>query len=176
MFLKLLFYIAEMVWVCLSTYWIFGHHFDCGSTVQWTVRTTLMWSWLLRVLKIAGSILTLCPWKSYKPTSDGPSDLAQGNDRLTALGEQTVSRWERRFVASSSIESSCRVSQSTGFATRYHLLWVVWQLLLHILEAYRIMWTTFKISRYIGKYKPVTPHSHWSGVPWRTLQQNEGNL
>ena len=111
MFLKLLFYIAEMVWVCLSTYWIFGHHFDCGSTVQWTVRTTLMWSWLLRVLKIAGSILTLCPWKSYKPTSDGPSDLAQGNDRLTALGEQTVSRWERRFVASSSIESSCSLCQ-----------------------------------------------------------------
>ena len=96
MFLKLLFYIAEMVWVCLSTYWIFGHYFDCGSTVQWTVRTTLMWSWLLRVLKIAGSILTLCPWKSYKPTSDGPTDLAQGNDRLSALGEQAVSRWERR--------------------------------------------------------------------------------
>ena len=95
---KLLVYIAEIVWICLSTYWIFGYTLPCNYRTIWIVRGAVLWSWFIRFLKLVWTIVVLSPWISYVPRIDGPRSLGKAASKVAGYGHQTYDLWEKRFV------------------------------------------------------------------------------
>ncbi|GFR93543.1 diacylglycerol lipase, beta [Elysia marginata] len=94
--IKLIVYIAGVVWICLSSYWVFFQLSFCGQTLKWIVRGALLWSWLIRVLKLYGAIVIFSP--PYWPNvSDEPINLGMVYAKLAVYGHKVVELfWEKR--------------------------------------------------------------------------------
>lgn len=95
--IKLLIWLGAVVWTCLSTNWIFLHVTSCGPTLTWVVKGALLWSWLLRLVKVVGAVTFMAPWTStLTQVSTSPVDLNAGSLKLASYGHQAVNQWERR--------------------------------------------------------------------------------
>ncbi|RUS90108.1 hypothetical protein EGW08_002150 [Elysia chlorotica] len=93
--IKVLVYLTELVWICLSTYWIFGNELTCDTTTVWVARGALIWSWFVRFLKFVWNVTVFSPWTKYEPVSEFPRDLGRSAIRVAGLGPQAISLWEQ---------------------------------------------------------------------------------
>ena len=94
---KLLLLLPEAVWVCLATYWMFGHHFTCSWTVVWTARTAVLCSWLVGFLTFIGILVVFDPLGAAKRRNVVQCSISQeGTSSFMVGGSSAHKVWENR--------------------------------------------------------------------------------
>ncbi|XP_059158872.1 diacylglycerol lipase-beta-like isoform X2 [Physella acuta] len=99
LYAKIFLLLPEAVWVCLSTYWAFGFSYTCLWSVVWTVRGTVICSWVVGCLTFFGILASFDPLGSLAISRrDSVSSENQGADESLTMGSIIAANevWENR--------------------------------------------------------------------------------
>ncbi|GFN98243.1 Sn1-specific diacylglycerol lipase beta [Plakobranchus ocellatus] len=97
LYAKLFLLLPEAVWVCLSTYWMFGHHFTCSWTVVWTAKGTVLCTWLVGILTFIGILVVFDPLGTAKQRTVVRMTLtSEGSGSFMVGGSSAHKLWENR--------------------------------------------------------------------------------
>ncbi|GFR93547.1 Sn1-specific diacylglycerol lipase beta [Elysia marginata] len=94
---RLLLLLPEAIWACLTTYWMFGHHFTCDWTVVWTARTAVLCSWLVGFLTFVGILVVFDPLGAAKRRNVVHCSMSRDGASSFMVGDSSAHKvWENR--------------------------------------------------------------------------------
>ncbi|XP_005104352.1 diacylglycerol lipase-beta isoform X2 [Aplysia californica] len=97
LYAKLLLFLPEFVWVCLSTFWAFGHSYICDYSVVVTARAAVIFSWLVCGLVMFSVLMAFDPVGSAKSRSAVTCRVSgQGDESLSVSNVSASKVWENR--------------------------------------------------------------------------------
>ncbi|KAH9514419.1 hypothetical protein Btru_025200 [Bulinus truncatus] len=97
LYLKLFLYLPEAIWICLSTYWAFGHDYTCGRSVYWTARGAVICSWVIGLITFIAIAMVFDPFGHTKKRRLTDASLDDSGREVTDIPSISPSEvWERR--------------------------------------------------------------------------------
>ncbi|BFZ06737.1 hypothetical protein BsWGS_09776 [Bradybaena similaris] len=94
---KLFLHLPEAVWLCISTYWAFGHSFTCDWSVITTVRGAVIFAWIVGFAMFVGILVVFDPTGSAHQRQSISCSMSSGQESELTMGEVSTSKvWETR--------------------------------------------------------------------------------
>ncbi|XP_055874911.1 diacylglycerol lipase-beta-like isoform X2 [Biomphalaria glabrata] len=94
LYTKIFMYVSEAVWLCISTYWAFGHDYTCSRSVYWTARAAVICSWIIGFFTFIAIAVAFDPMGSLKKRN--LTSLEDGGREVYDVTISPSEVWEKR--------------------------------------------------------------------------------
>ncbi|ESO88978.1 hypothetical protein LOTGIDRAFT_106374 [Lottia gigantea] len=94
LYLKLIILFPECIWVLLGTYWAFRFSYDCPYGVVWTVKGTVIFSWVVGLIVCILIFLVFDPLGKYIQQHRLAKRTPEGCSEYQSVA--AIKAWERR--------------------------------------------------------------------------------